>query len=206
MKAKNLVLLSSFLLLASTAAAQSLGDLARQQREKLNKQGAKATKVFTNENMPVAPRQEGQTAAAGISAAPPAAESASAPAPAETRPPAAESKPSEAPSKPEKPPQKAEDKIKTREYWQAKFKPVRERLARAQEEQQLVEDEVQLLGIQQARELAPDAQAEVAQKIAVKKQELETQQASTAKAQKAVDEVQKDFKDSGAPEEWAKSE
>jgi len=206
MKSNNLVLLASLLLLASAAAAQSLGDVARQQREKSNKQGAKATKVFTNENMPVAPRREGPTAATDISPTPPSGESPSAPPLAETQPPAAESKPPEAPGKPEKPPAKAEDKIKTREYWQAKFKPVREQLARAQEAQQLVEDEVQLLEIQQAREIAPEVQTEVAQKIAAKKQELETHQAATAKAQKALDEVAKDFKESGAPEEWAKSE
>lgn len=206
MKAKKTALLFlSLLLVAPTAGSQSLGDLARQQRDKLSKEGRKATRVFTNENMPVAPRQEGPTAATGISAAP-TGESATPPASPETpaQPPAAESKPPEAPSKPAKPPDKAEDKIKTPEYWQARFKPVREQLARAKEQRQLVEDEVQLLEIQQAREVASDVQAEVAQKITAKKQELETQQASTAKAQKALDEVEKDFIDSGAPEEWSK--
>lgn len=113
------------------------------------------------------------------------------------------------PAKPTEPTpaiEKPEDKVKTRDYWQAKLKPLTAELTKAQEYQQTVEDELRLLQIQQAREIVPEAQAEVAQKISAKQQDLEASRALTAKAQKALDDLEKEFKDSGAPEEWLKAD
>ncbi len=98
------------------------------------------------------------------------------------------------------------DKKKTKEYWQAKFQAARAQLAKAQENQQLAEDELNLLLVQQARELDPTVQSEVAEKIAAKKADLETKRAATDRAQKALDALEKAFKDSGAPEDWSKTE
>ncbi len=98
------------------------------------------------------------------------------------------------------------DKLKTKEYWQARFKSARAELEKAQDEQQLVEDELNLLGIQQARELNPKVKDEISNKIAAKKPAAEAKRAATAKAQKALDDLQKKFKDSGAPDEWSQTE
>jgi hypothetical protein len=198
MKKKSLLLAFlglSFWLVASTVAAQSLGDFARQQREK-QKVAKKAAKVYTNDELPARPPQEGATAAAGISPTPAQAGEETG-----AQKPATEAKPPEAPpSEAEKP----EDKTKTRDYWGGAFKAARDRLARAQEEQQLVQDEIQLLQMQDAREFQQDVKAEAAQKIAARKDELEAKLAATAKAQKALAALEQEFKESGAPEDWNK--
>jgi hypothetical protein len=64
----------TLLLAVSPCAAQSLGDIARQEREKRGKEAKKPAKEFTNDNMPRRPRGEGPTAAAGISKPPAAGE------------------------------------------------------------------------------------------------------------------------------------
>lgn len=193
MMVKRVVLASlglSLILLASTAAAQSLGDVARQQKEKQGKQTKKPAKVYTNENMPARPPGEGPTAATGITSTPPA-ESAVGPAGA-TQPPEGEKAPSE-------------DKKKTRDYWQGKFKSARAQLADAEEVQRLAEDELSLLQVQQARELNTSLASELGNKISVKKAELETKRATTSKARKALEDLGKEFKESAAPEEWSKT-
>jgi hypothetical protein len=200
MKRKSLLLAFlglSFWLVASAIAAQSLGDFARQQREK-QKEAKKAAKVYTNDDLPARPPQEGATAAAGISPI-----SAQAGAETGAAKPATEAKPPEEAPPPAKR-EKSEDKIKTRDYWDGAFKAARDQLARAQEEQQLVQDEIQLLQMQEGRELQQDLKAEAAQKIAARKDELETKLAATAKAQKALADLEQEFKESGAPEDWSK--
>ena len=181
------------LLAASTLAAQSLGDVARQQR---SKEAPKATRVYTNENMPARPPEEGATAATGISAG--AAAPSEKP---ESAQPGTEPKSATAPT-----PEKPEDKVKTKDYWQGRFKAARDQLAAAQEEQQLVQDELQLLEIQQAREINADVQKEVVGKIATKKADLDAKSAATAKARKDLTNLDEEFKDSGAPEEWSKTD
>jgi hypothetical protein len=95
-----------------------------------------------------------------------------------------------------------DDKKKTKDYWQSQFKATRERLAATEDAQKLVEDEVNLLRIQQARELDPNVQNEVKQKLDAKASELESKRAATADAKKALDALEAAFKDSGAPEDW----
>jgi hypothetical protein len=93
----------------------------------------------------------------------------------------------------------------TREYWQSRFKSARAKLAKAQETQQLAEDELNLLQIQQARQ-APRANvaAELGQKIAAKQAEVDSARAATHHAELALDALQQEFAASGAPEEWSK--
>ena len=92
----------------------------------------------------------------------------------------------------------------TREYWESRFKSARAKLARAQEIQQLTEDELSLLQIQQAREaLNTDVVAELAQKIPAKQTEVDAARAATEKATQELEELQQDFAASGAPEEWS---
>ncbi len=99
-----------------------------------------------------------------------------------------------------------EDKKKTKDYWQAKFKTVRDQIARAEEQEKLVEDELNLLRIQQARELDPTVQNEVKQKMAAKTSELEAKRAVTAQARQALEKLEAAFRESGAPPEWSKTD
>jgi len=91
----------------------------------------------------------------------------------------------------------------TKEYWQARFKSARARLADAHERQQLAEDELNLLQIRGARELNPDAKAELDDTIKAKGDEVSQARAATEGAQRALDDLLKEFQASGAPEEWS---
>jgi hypothetical protein len=91
----------------------------------------------------------------------------------------------------------------TKEYWLARFKSARARLADARERQQLAEDELNLLQIQDARELNPNLKAEVDAKIKAKEDEVSHNRAATEEAQRALDDLLKEFQASGAPQEWS---
>jgi len=197
MRMKHLVIAAAGLSLwwaGSGSAAQSLGELARQSREQRAKEGKKPVKVYTNDTLPSRPPGEGLTAASGMAATPTAVPSAVESAPGEEKKPAAATE------------EKAEDKRKTRDYWQGKFRSARQELARAEEMQKLAEDELSLLRLQQARELNAETQADVAQKIPAKTAQVESARAATEKARKALDDLEKEFKESGAPEEWSKTD
>lgn len=201
MTSQKIVLAAFGLTLAlsvSLGAQESLGDIARAFRQERARQGKKATKVYTNDNLPARPPGEGLTASAGMSN--PAAVQPSVPPPSAARTPTAPAGISRPPE------QSVGDKSKTKDYWQGQFKSARAALASAKEEQQLAEDELQLLRVQQARELNPDVQSEVAQKISAKSAELEAKRAATAKAQAALDKLEKEFKESGAPEDLSKTD
>jgi DNA repair exonuclease SbcCD ATPase subunit len=106
----------------------------------------------------------------------------------------------------EGPPEKPPGKPGTKEYWQARFKLVRARLADAEERQQLVEDELNLLQIQDVRALDPNLKAELDGKIKAKEDEVLQKQAATKQAQRDLENLQQEFQASGAPEEWGQSE
>ena len=93
-------------LTGSLAAAQSLGELARQQREARQKQTQKPAKVLTNEDVATTKPSEGPTAAAGMSEEPQAPSEETASTPAETA-----NKPAETTESTE---QSAAEKMKTR--------------------------------------------------------------------------------------------
>ncbi len=196
MKPKTLILAAFgliLMLLASLATAQSLGDVARQERAKRAKETKKSAKVLTNDDFPAPPPAEEAKPAA------PASESAEQP--AETAAPAEET-----PAAPQAEEPKPEDKQKTRQYWQDRFGAAKQRIAEAEEPQRLSEDELSLLQIQQARELSPDAQSDLEAQVKAKNAELETKRAQTAKARKALEDLEKEFKESGAPAEWSKTD
>ncbi len=183
---------------ASTAAAQSLGELARKQREQRAQQTQKPAKVLTNEDLETRPTSEGPTAAAGM------AEEAKSP-DEETLSTlgATSNEPSELMGAGE---ETAQDKMKTREYWQALFKAARGRIAAAEEVQRLVEDELSLLQIQRARELSSTAQSELDQRISAKNTELSAKRTATAKAEEDLAKLEQKFEESGAPADWSKTE
>ncbi len=96
----------------------------------------------------------------------------------------------------------AKKAARTRAYWQGRFKSARARLKEAQEQKQLAEDELALLRTRQATELSDDAQRALAAEIPAKQGEVESKQAATAKAMDALEALEKEFKESGVPEEW----
>ena len=181
---------------------ESLGDLARQVREQRAKAPQKPAKVITNEDLPARPQgAEGPRVATRISETPAGGEE---PNPAETTAkPAAPEPPQE---KPGAEPESPGGKVKNHEYWQGKFKEARQSLARAKEEQQLVEDELNLLQIQQVRELGPDAKEELGAHAHDKQLEVAAKEAATDKAQNILDDLEQEFSESGAPEDWNKTD
>jgi hypothetical protein len=172
-------------------SAQSLGEVAREQRAKREKNPP--TKVWTNDNIPKVAR---------IEPAPSSPESA--PPVPETAPPAAEGAPPGAPAASSEAP--AEDKKRTEEYWRGRFKAARAQLADAEERQHLAEDELNLLQIQETRELDPAANQALGAKVVAKSAEVDQARAVTEKAQKALDNLQKEFDTSGAPADWSKTD
>jgi len=209
MKTKILILAAVGLILmlvASLAAAQSLGDVARQERQKRAKETKKPVKVVTNEDFPAPPpAEEAKPAAPSSASEETPAESAEQPAAQPTEQPAAQTTTEEA-APPTAEEQKPEDKQKTRDYWQGRFRAVKQRIADAEELQRLAEDELSLLQLQQARELDPVVKSDLDARIQAKNTELENKRATTAKARKALEDLQKEFKESGAPAEWSKTD
>ena len=178
---------------------ESLGDLARQLRAQREKESKKPVKVITNDDLPSQPPSiEGTTPASGTTQTPPEGEKTNPPA---TKP----STPASTGEKSSTEPESPEGKIKTKEYWQAKFAAARQELAQAKEHQQLAEDELNLLQIQAARELDPTAKQDLNNKAQAKQTEVDSARAATEKAQKALDDLQQEFKDSGAPEDWSQT-
>ncbi len=206
MTIRKLTLITWALCLTSAGALfaqDSLGDLARRLRGERSRASQKPSKVYTNDNLPPRPPWESMTissisnAATPAPAPKPAAKTEAAPGAKESNTPATTPAPSE---------EKPADKMKTKDYWQSKFKPLREQLTRAKEEQDLAENELQLLQTQLARELNPDAQNDLKQKISAKSADVEQKRATTAEVQQALGKLQEEFKESGAPEDWSKTE
>ena len=206
------VFLGVLLLLPVFAVAQqeSLGDLARQLREHREKSGVKPAKVYTNDNLPARPAQEGPTAASAMSSGaveqPSGKESATEGSTAQpaSEPAAAESTEAGEPGKAQA--QSSASEMRTEAYWQSRFREARTALARAREVQQLVEDELNLLQIQEARELDPHAKQDLVTRIESKQADVEQKRVATKKAEQALQALEKEFKESGAPEEWSKTE
>ena len=185
-------------LMAHPQQQESLGDLARQIRNQKDKDkdAKKASKVFTNDNLPEAKPGEAVSSPPGPVDSTPAKPDQTASKPA-TPPPAEET----GSKKPETPDDKAHD----RDYWQGKFKAARQDLARAKNLEQLAEDELNLLQLQQAREIDPTAKADLTAKVQAKQSEVDVNKATTQAAQKDLDDLEKDFKDSGAPDDWSQT-
>jgi len=98
------------------------------------------------------------------------------------------------------------DKKRTREYWQTKFRSLRANLKQAEEVQKLLQDEVELLQKRQVIEMSADAQTEITQKLTTRQAELNTSTATLEKLRKQLDDLQKEFDESGAPSEWSVTE
>jgi len=106
------------------------------------------------------------------------------------------------PAQPAAQPELPQGQIGTKEYWQDRFKSARARLSDARERQQLVEDELHLLQIQEVRTLNPEAKSEFTAQVDAKEEEAAQRRAATEQAKKALENLQKEFAASGAPQEW----
>ena len=199
-----LIALTSLPLLA--APQKSLGDFARQVRQEQAKAGPKDAKVYTNDNLPGRKPERPRAEVSEASSTPAATASEQAQSERNAREAVKQANPASEPSQPATKSEKPEDKTETKEYWQARFKSVRAQLADAQERQELVEDEINLLQIQEVRALDPNLKTEFAGKIKSKEDELSQKRAATEQARKALEDLQKEFQASGAPEEWSETE
>jgi len=95
---------------------------------------------------------------------------------------------------------------KTRDDWEAEFAAARKALAKAREKQQLAEDELNLLQIQEARTLEAGAKAELTAKVQAKQSDVEDCKHATAEAERMLAELERAFRESGAPRDWHESE
>jgi hypothetical protein len=93
---------------------------------------------------------------------------------------------------------------RSEEYWRRRFSAARQALAWAQEERQLAEDELSLLQSQQAHDWGTPAATSAEPKVAAKQSEVDDKRAAEAKAQQELDALEKEFQQSGSPEEWSK--
>ena len=181
----------------SLAAQESLGDLARHLREQKEKAPKKAVKVYTNDNLPARPPGEGPAASASTST-----EAGTNATPSSTA--EASGKTAEGPEAEKT--GSSEDKKKTREYWQGKFKALRGGLAGAQEALQLSKDELNLLQVQDARAIDPNEKTDLDAKVQAKQDEVNANQRAADKVKKQLDDLEKEFVDSGAPADWGKTD
>jgi chromosome segregation ATPase len=170
---------------------QSLGAYARQQRAKEQKEGAKAIKTYTNDNLPYNATISTSSAPAAPPAAP-GAEATAQPAGGES----AQGKSTAGESK------SAEDKKQTKEYWEGRFNAAYAAIASAEEVQHLTEDELSLLQTQRAQALDPDQQAALDKQITDKQAQIDAARAKTDKAKKDLEDLKAEFQDSGAPADW----
>jgi hypothetical protein len=173
-------------------SGQSLGDFARSERAR-RAQGRQATKVYTNDNLP-------QTATIAETAPSAQAATEKPPAPVESAETGAQPSSAAAPGK------ASEDKRKTKDYWQGRFKAARADLDHAQEELRLSEDELRLLQIQEARELDPQAKTKLSDQVASKQAEANSMRQGVDKAKQALADLEKEFEESGAPQDWMKTD
>jgi hypothetical protein len=181
----------------AVAAQQSLAEMARQAKLQREKETKKAVKVFTNDNLPAPAPWETVTSSPELAKSTTESEAESATKSNQAGSAAKATEPAAG---------KSEDQKKTKEYWQEKFTTARGELAGAESAQRLAQDELSLLQIQQAREIAPDVQRQVATKIEAKQAELAADQTRVDKARQALDDLQKEFDASAAPPEWSQTE
>jgi hypothetical protein len=181
----------------AVAAEQSLAEAARQAKQQREKETKKVVRVFTNDNLPPPAPWETVTPSPEVAKSTPESEAQ----------PGTKAKEAGSAAKATEPAaETSTDKTKSREYWQAKFTAARNDVASAESVLRLAQDELSLLQLQQAREIDPEVQSQVATKIEAKHSEIATLQTRVDKARQALDDLQKEFDASGAPADWGQTE
>ena len=177
-----LVLLAA-LLLAATASAQSLGELARRARVKKARQ-PKATRVYTNDNMPRASRLS--TAAVATEA---------------------KAKPGEKAKEGEKgePEDGKKSRAELEKDYREKFGKLRENLALEERRLEVLQRELNMANVQ----FYSDPNAALREQttrgeLTARQQELEQQKAAIAAARKAIADLAEELRRKGLPPGWAR--
>lgn len=92
------------------------------------------------------------------------------------------------------------------QYWRLRFKAARGDLAKAQEQQKLAEDEVTLLQSQQAHEMASGSASAFDSQISAKQSEAASKRAAVEQAQRDLEALEQELKESGSPRAWSEPE
>ena len=161
------------------AQVQDLAQLAKKTREERMKvKQQHSVRIWNNDNMPKRPAGEGPTAAAGMSSSPPA-ESPSA---VVTEPSPESSEASDA---------AAIDALRDQ------IKQARQSLKGKQEQLSLAQDELNLLQVQQASELAPETQATLTAQLKDKHAAISGLHQEIDKTKKDIEGLEKNLKAQG---------
>jgi hypothetical protein len=159
----------------ATVQAQDLAALARQTRaNRMKVMQERSVRIWNNDNMPRRPAGEGPTAAGGMSPVPLNAAD-------------------------QPPPEEPKEPVDTSEIdsLRDQIKQSRQNLKGQEERLRLAEDELNLLNVQKASELAPETQATLATQINDKNAEVSNLRLEIDKAKKEIDKLEKDFKAQG---------
>jgi hypothetical protein len=176
------------LCLAGSSFAQSLGDLARQERAKKKIEPPKSGKVYTNSDIP----------APALAGAPPA-ESTAQPAADQT----AAAKPGAEGTQPAKTDEKSQAELE-KEY-RDKFAKLRENQALQEQKLDVMQRELNLMQIQVSSD--PNVQLrEENSREAINKRtaDIETQKATVEKAKQAGADLEEELRTKGLPPGWAR--
>lgn len=168
-----------FVFALAPAPAQDLTKLANKTRdERLKVKMQKSVRVWTNDNMPKRPAGEGPAAAAGIAATPPPPGTGGGP---------PTPSPEAAGASADESDTSAIDSLRDQ------IKQTQQRVAASEERQRLAEDELGLLQVQQATELSPDTQNDLAAKFRAKTAAIDSRRQEIEKAKKEIEKLEKEF-------------
>lgn len=163
---------------ATTAAAQSLAELAKKEAER-RKAAGQATKVVTNKDLP-APKT------------PPAAPPGELPPP--TPAPAADQKKAEEP--------KADEEVKDEAYWRAKMGSAREEVRRNEMFQEALQSRINALSTDFVNRDDPYQRAKISEDRQKALAELERVKGDIEKANKAIADIEEEARKAGVPPGW----
>jgi hypothetical protein len=165
---------------AVSAAAQSLGDVARKE-EARRKQVAKSGKVYTNDNLRGG--REGVPPAAGAPAAPAPATETPAEAPADSR----------------------ADSSKDQAHWSGRIKQARENLDRARTFQEALQTRVNSLRADYARWDDPIQRNTIGNNLQKALGELERVNKEIAASEKAIADIEEEARRANVPPGWLRT-
>lgn len=164
----------------TTAQAQDLAQLAKKTREeRMKAMQQRSVRVWNNDNIPKHPAGAGPTAAGGMAPVAPV------------------TSPSALPAEPPPIDAGAESDAAALDSMRDKIKAGQQNLQGLEESLRLAEDELSLLQVQQASELAPETQSTLATQIKDKNAAVSGLRQEIDKAKKDLEGLKNDFKAQG---------
>jgi hypothetical protein len=197
--ARTLTLVAASALLASVpAAAQTLGDLARQ--EAARRQTVSSGKVYTNDNLkPAPPVTATVPQGSGTSLTPPPSLEAAGAAPASG---AAATTSPETPAQATTAAAPGQDGRRTEAYWRDRLAAARDNLARSQTFQDALQARISALALDFVNRDDPVQRAQVERDHARAMAEMERVKKEAAQYQKEIGDIQEEGRRAGAPAGW----